>query len=47
MRSLAALSFIAFVLLAAAAPIRAVDARCAKDADCGVSFLTLAPGPYQ
>lgn len=50
MRRLVALSFMALlgvVLLGAAAPIPPVDARCSRDADCGVSFLTLAPGPYQ
>ena len=47
MRKLVALFFTAFVLVAAAAPVPPVDARCASDADCGVTFRTLAPGPTQ
>jgi hypothetical protein len=47
MRRLIALGVMAFVLVAAAAPIPPVDARCSRDSDCGVSFLTLAPGPFQ
>ena len=31
----------------ASAPLPPVDAKCAADAECGVTFLSLDPGPYQ
>ena len=45
MKKLVAFAFAATFVGAVSIP--AVDARCASDADCGVTFLTLAPGPYQ
>jgi hypothetical protein len=35
------------LVLVGAASLPPVDARCSRDADCAVSFLTLTPGPYQ
>jgi hypothetical protein len=31
----------------AGGPLPPIDTRCAADADCGVTFLSLDPGPYQ
>lgn len=45
----AAVAIATFVasITSAGGPLPPVDARCTADADCGVTFLSLAPGQYQ